>query len=199
MSLTEFLSRGIEPSRHIRREWLSSRSSFSSESLYKEWLCSPLAESANRSAGMSELSLTSPNFVLSEPVVLEVLDAVDVSQRYDKRRDPSLNPNWRTLKLKLTDGMSTVFALELRKYAQIQLNDLVPGSKLFLRNSVVRRGVIMLEPACLSFLGGYSMEETGEIPTQLDTQPGLQRHRERQSIPSREELLELDDAEEEVL
>jgi hypothetical protein len=64
------------------------------------------------------------------------------------------NSNYRTFKLSLTDGVRRVFALEYRRVPVLDLERTPPGTKILVRDVLVRRGVLLLLPQNVQVLGG---------------------------------------------
>ena len=69
----------------------------------------------------------------------------------------------RMLKLQCTDGHQEVYLFEYRPVGSA-LHSLVPGTKLLLRNVRVLRGLLALQPGCVTVLGGGRVPESESDP-----------------------------------
>lgn len=63
----------------------------------------------------------------------------------------------RMLKLSCTDGKSRIFAMEYRPVPALSVNT-QPGCKICIKGVLVKRGMLMLIPACVCVLGGSVAE-----------------------------------------
>jgi hypothetical protein len=62
--------------------------------------------------------------------------------------------NYRTFKLSLTDGVRKVFALEYRRVPALDQERTPPGTKILVKDVLVRRGMLLLIPQTVQVLGG---------------------------------------------
>ena len=92
---------------------------------------------------------------LEGTLVLQVVSSVDVSAAGARAGARAAEPRaGRCLLLTLTDGTTRCTALEVCPVPQLTAESCRPGTKLALRSVAVRRGVLMLAPACVRVLGG---------------------------------------------
>jgi RecQ-mediated genome instability protein 1 len=59
------------------------------------------------------------------------------------------------LKFLLSDGRTTVTAIEYRSIPQLELGVTPLGYKLLLKKPLMRNGIAFLEPACIALIGGH--------------------------------------------
>ena len=88
--------------------------------------------------------------------------------------DESARKDSRTLKLLLTDGTADVAAFERRPLEDLSEKTTL-GAKLFLQDTIVRRGLLLLEPSNARFLGGG---------VEVGKKEDVKQHKERQPQPS---------------
>ena len=102
------------------------------------------------------------------PFVLQIDEAVDLTLTEEERR-PSAGPRPsranRMLKLRLTDGQQWVSAIEYRRVPNLA-DEPIRGTKLLVSNIVVRRGLLLLCPTCVSVAGGAALSATTPGATQ---------------------------------
>ncbi|TVU15685.1 hypothetical protein EJB05_39218, partial [Eragrostis curvula] len=111
--------------------------------------------------------------VLDGPFVLQVDEIVNISAPLRERyRDTHAGPK-RCLKLSMTDGIQRIFGMEYRPIKDLQV--LAPaGLKIVLRNVHIRRGLLMLVPEVIQFLGGVvdELEEArGRLVSEVNKPP----------------------------
>lgn len=91
---------------------------------------------------------------LPGPYVLQVISITDTSQP-TRFQDFSSAIKGRILRLKLTDGKVNCVAVEYQPLPSVvKIDMLIPGTKVQLKNVLVRSGVILLESTSFKVLGG---------------------------------------------
>ena len=101
------------------------------------------------------------------PFLLQISEAVDLTLTDEERRTPlaqRASKSNRMLKLHLTDGRQSVSAIEYRRVPNLA-DEPARGTKLLVSNVAVRRGLLLLCPACASVVGGMvrSAEDDSRI------------------------------------
>ncbi|KAJ6508014.1 hypothetical protein C8R47DRAFT_1100303 [Mycena vitilis] len=167
-------------------------------------LQSDLCDSMNHGTGIPLALLTAISGTLHGPVLVEItaltevgssalaLDQVRVAreERFaagaglgDEENEADLEvdgegpvPNYprSMLRLELSDGASTLSAIEYRRLPELTLGVTPLGYKMILKDVLVRRGMAFLEPACVT-LKGHQTEDREELQA-ADFARGL-RHR----------------------
>ena len=101
---------------------------------------------------LTDLMTVSKDFQL----VLQISSVLDVTQpeQYRNKQHEDKSSNNRLLKLKLSDGFTTLSAIEMQRLPELSVHTL-PGTKLVLRGPVqVAGGKLLLGPDCCCLLGG---------------------------------------------
>eukprot|EP00474_Spongospora_subterranea_P010667 CRZ11125.1 hypothetical protein [Spongospora subterranea] len=142
----ELASAGM-PRELFHNEWIASASAACQNNIEKiliQLCASDIVQSCRPSlpATLNQLDL------LPGPCILQVIDGGDVGQLHGK---PDRNLGQRTLKLALTDGVRTVYALEWRPISGLTGRY---GMKLLCRNVPVRLSHLLLCTENTFVLGG---------------------------------------------
>ncbi|KAL1519641.1 hypothetical protein AB1Y20_023152 [Prymnesium parvum] len=95
------------------------------------------------------------------PFFVQLQELWDVSLNDEQRRDRSNTPaeeltaegKHRMLKLSLTDGLQELVGFEYQRIPELNART-QRGTKLLLHNVTVRRGMLVLTPACVTVIGG---------------------------------------------
>ncbi len=93
--------------------------------------------------------------ILKGPFVLQIVEFRNIGEAMEKRGDETAS---RCLRFTLTDGTALVQAFEYRKLS-VKMAELTVGSKVSLRDVLVKRGTLFLTPLCFTFLGGSILHE----------------------------------------
>lgn len=89
--------------------------------------------------------------MLEGPLFLQLVSWSDVSRGRDEQAGDRAS---HTFKLELTDGTTTVSALEMASIADFRASTFSIGMKLVVRHVQVRHGMMCLKPLCVLVLGG---------------------------------------------
>lgn len=85
-------------------------------------------------------------------VVLQIDELSDIANNYEERMKFADLPS-RCLRLRLTDGVTSVAAIETVRISQLSVNT-PPGAKLLLTDVPLSRRILLLTPANCRLLGG---------------------------------------------
>lgn len=102
---------------------------------------------------------------LQGPKVLQIVSIRNIRQSGDRAMVPSQQKDGRLLQICLTDGHSTITAIEYCPLPSIS-EDMAPGTKVCFEGiASVKSGILLLESRSLNVLGGYvqSLYEEWEI------------------------------------
>ncbi|OCH94365.1 hypothetical protein OBBRIDRAFT_823487 [Obba rivulosa] len=89
---------------------------------------------------------------------LEHADLEDLEDENDEDEGPIPKYPRSMLKLQLSDGTTTIQAIEYRRLPELTLGETQLGYKMLLKNVPVRRGVAFLEPKCVVMKGHYNAD-----------------------------------------
>ncbi|GAM22304.1 hypothetical protein SAMD00019534_054790 [Acytostelium subglobosum LB1] len=85
-------------------------------------------------------------------MLMQINYVKNISQPFETRMDNDRSEN-RTLKLHLTDGVHSFFAMEYQ-YIPFITPQLAPGTKVLVRDVPIRRGILLLDETNIRILGG---------------------------------------------
>jgi len=89
---------------------------------------------------------------LSSQSVLQEVEELINERKTNPNKKINLKKNM--LKLTLSDGQRIIYAVENSSISQFHL-DMQLGAKIYVKNAEVVRGVLLLNPENVEFLGGY--------------------------------------------
>jgi len=95
---------------------------------------------------------------LKGPFLLQIDELTNIGEALETRFGESAR---RCLKLRLTDGYQSLFGFEYRRIPEFTV-DMRRGTKVLLREVMMRRGMAMLQPERVVLLGGHIVETEEE-------------------------------------
>ena len=98
-----------------------------------------------------------PLFRVSQNLILQVNEIVDISQPYKKRKNFVISSR-TTLKFQLTDGKNNIIGISKRQFKKLKINPAsMPGMKILLKPPIeFRYGILFITDENIQLLGGYS-------------------------------------------
>mmetsp|Transcript_28902 Transcript_28902/g.44708 ORF Transcript_28902/g.44708 Transcript_28902/m.44708 type:complete len:197 (-) Transcript_28902:1677-2267(-) len=87
---------------------------------------------------------------LKGPFFLQIDEILNIGEANETRDQES---NKRCLKVKMSDGTQSFYGFEYRRVPDFHVN-MKPGTKVLLREVMMRRGLAMLQPERIDMLGG---------------------------------------------
>ncbi|KAK8809152.1 hypothetical protein WA171_001277, partial [Blastocystis sp. BT1] len=130
---------------NLKRSWVESQLATSNRTNDVEFIFNTSLNTslASISEGLiKQLQVPSQCYMIRNPIVLEIMGITNISNPKDSQFEDSSN---RVLKMKLTDGVTTCYAIEFVPIRSLSAT-LKPGTKLSVSNVRVENGLLLLNP-----------------------------------------------------
>eukprot|EP01132_Coremiostelium_polycephalum_P005165 gene5165-6430_t len=125
------------------------------EEIYQQVLLYDISESCIPSLPTTTPPLSDPSTktqILKGTYFVQISETINISEPFETRLDDD-NSQFRTLKFIITDGYQTLIAIEY-KYISFLNPHLPPGTKAFIKDVPIRRGILLLDSNNIRLLGG---------------------------------------------